>query len=185
MDKTLHSTRAYVGIMGSGFEDSQFVQMDAKSARAYVMGSGLQSTKQVVKMSETERFSMEHLKELMSRREYAAVDRMMRYLVQEHAPPVEPRPPRAERPRCTAITRQGEPCKAPAVWWPGDCQPRNGKCRVHGGLSTGPKTEAGRAAIAESNRRRAEQIRAHRQSMANDDPKKPDNPMHSPCGLPA
>jgi hypothetical protein len=42
VDKTLHSTRAYVGIMGSGFEGSQFAQMDAKSARAYVMGSGLQ-----------------------------------------------------------------------------------------------------------------------------------------------
>ncbi len=113
---------------------------------------------------------MEHLKELMSRREYTAVDRMMRHLVQEHTPPVDPRPPRAERPRCTAITRKGEPCKARSVWLPGDCQPRNGKCRVHGGLSTGPNTEAGRAAIAESNRRRAEQIRAHRQSMANDDP---------------
>lgn len=118
-------------------------------------------------MSETERFSMEHLKELMSRREYAAVDRMVRHLVQEYSVPT--RPLRSERPRCTAITRKGEPCKAPAVWLPGDCQPRNGKCRVHGGLSTGPNTEAGRAAIAESNRRRAEQIRAHRQSMANDE----------------
>ncbi len=63
---------------------------------------------------------------------------------------------------------------APAVWLPGEAQPRNGRCRVHGGLSTGPNTEAGRAAIAESNRRRAEQIRAHRQSMANNDP------MHYP-----
>jgi hypothetical protein len=28
------------------------------------------------------------------------------------------------------------------------------RCRLHGGLSTGPKTEAGRARIAEAQRRR-------------------------------
>jgi hypothetical protein len=34
-----------------------------------------------------------------------------------------------------------------------------GRCRMHGGLSTGPRTQAGKAAIAESNRRRT-QLRA-------------------------
>ena len=39
------------------------------------------------------------------------------------------------------------------------------RCRFHGGLSTGPKTEAGRARIAETQRRRwhafREGLRAH------------------------
>ena len=33
-------------------------------------------------------------------------------------------------------------------------RPVNGRCRVHGGLSTGPRTEEGLEAIRESNRRR-------------------------------
>jgi hypothetical protein len=35
-----------------------------------------------------------------------------------------------------------------------------GRCRMHGGLSTGPKTKQGRAARAQSNRRRAAQVNA-------------------------
>ena len=48
---------------------------------------------------------------------------------------------------CGAKTRKGTPCQ---------CLPVVGRlrCKYHGGMSTGPKTEAGRAAIAESNRRR-------------------------------
>lgn len=38
--------------------------------------------------------------------------------------------------RCEARTRKGIPCKAPAQL--------NGRCRNHGGLSTGPRTEAGK-----------------------------------------
>lgn len=51
--------------------------------------------------------------------------------------------------RCGALTRSGNPCQ---------CKPEEGKrrCRYHGGKSTGPKTQAGRDAIRESNRRRAE-----------------------------
>jgi hypothetical protein len=58
------------------------------------------------------------------------------------------RRPKRLQPRCGAKTRAGTPCKMRAV---------EGKkrCRLHGGLSTGPKTAAGRARIAESNRRRA------------------------------
>ncbi len=68
---------------------------------------------------------------------------------------VPARPPKRERPRCGAKTRKGTPCKAPAVWLAGEPAPRNGRCRMHGGLSPGPKTEAGKEAIRESNRRRA------------------------------
>lgn len=43
-------------------------------------------------------------------------------------------------PRCCAKARStGEPCKAKAM--------ENGKCRNHGGLSTGAKTEVGKTAI--------------------------------------
>jgi hypothetical protein len=45
-------------------------------------------------------------------------------------------------PRCGARTRSGIPCKAPAM--------PNGRCRMHGGPSTGPNTEAGKAAIRAS-----------------------------------
>lgn len=37
--------------------------------------------------------------------------------------------------RCGAKTRRGTPCQCPAM--------ANGRCRLHGGLSTGPKTAAG------------------------------------------
>lgn len=55
--------------------------------------------------------------------------------------------------RCGALTRKGTPCQ---------CKPEPGmdRCKLHGGASTGPKTEAGREAIRESNRRRAEARRA-------------------------
>jgi hypothetical protein len=38
------------------------------------------------------------------------------------------------------------PCRAQAL--------ENGRCRNHGGLSTGPRTDAGRRAIGEASRRR-------------------------------
>ena len=38
-------------------------------------------------------------------------------------------------PRCGAKTRSGTPCKAPAM--------KNGRCRMHGGKSTGPRTPEG------------------------------------------
>jgi hypothetical protein len=43
--------------------------------------------------------------------------------------------------RCGAKSRKpgGDPCQAPAM--------ANGRCRLHGGLSTGPRTEEGRARI--------------------------------------
>src|SRR5258706_980423 len=56
--------------------------------------------------------------------------------------------------RCGAKTRAGHPCKRKAL--------ANGRCPNHGGLSTGPRTKAGRQRIAESTRRRWAQIRASR-----------------------
>lgn len=62
--------------------------------------------------------------------------------------------PKRERSRCGARCRDGRPCKAPVVWDKRRNCPVNGRCRMHGGLSTGPKTEEGRRRIAESNRKR-------------------------------
>jgi len=40
-----------------------------------------------------------------------------------------------QAPRCGARTRKGTTCRAPAM--------KNGRCRLHGGKSTGPKTKEG------------------------------------------
>ena len=75
--------------------------------------------------------------------------------------PNEPNLPRKERGTCGAKTRKGTPCQAPPVWNKATDKARNGRCKIHGGLSTGPKTEAGRQAIRDSvgasNRRRRKQ----------------------------
>jgi hypothetical protein len=46
-------------------------------------------------------------------------------------------------PRCGAKTRCGSLCKQPAM--------KSGRCRLHGGKSTGPRTPEGRRRIAEAN----------------------------------
>jgi hypothetical protein len=43
---------------------------------------------------------------------------------------------------CGARTRDGTPC------WRVDLSKRNGRCSVHGGVSTGPKTPAGKSRAA-------------------------------------
>jgi hypothetical protein len=42
-------------------------------------------------------------------------------------------------PRCGALTRAGQPCQGPAM--------SNRRCRMHGGLSTGPRSPEGLARI--------------------------------------
>jgi hypothetical protein len=64
-----------------------------------------------------------------------------------------------ELPVCGAKCRDGHCCRARAAWDADRVAPRNGRCRVHGGLSTGPRTAAGKRRIAASNRRRARQSR--------------------------
>lgn len=53
---------------------------------------------------------------------------------------------RAMQIKCEAQTRAGPPCRAPAM--------ANGRCRMHGGLATGPKTKKGRAVVARAQRAR-------------------------------
>jgi hypothetical protein len=62
---------------------------------------------------------------------------------------------RKDRPRCGAKTRAGRPCRMRVEFG-------KARCRLHGGLSTGPKTEAGRARIAEAQRRRWRDYRERR-----------------------
>ncbi|MFD0982826.1 HGGxSTG domain-containing protein [Tropicimonas aquimaris] len=52
-----------------------------------------------------------------------------------------------QRVACGAKTRKGTPCKAQS-------EPGKKRCRFHGGMSTGPKTEEGRLRIAEAQRKR-------------------------------
>jgi hypothetical protein len=62
----------------------------------------------------------------------------------------------SHRPRCGAKTRAGRPCRMRVEFG-------KARCRLHGGLSTGPKTEAGRTRIAEAQRRRWREYRkAHK-----------------------
>lgn len=51
--------------------------------------------------------------------------------------------PRKKRPTCGAATREGRPCEMRV-------EPGSRRCRLHGGLSTGPKTEAARNRLAEA-----------------------------------
>src|SRR4029079_11626461 len=46
-------------------------------------------------------------------------------------------------PRCLARTRKGQACRAPAM--------TNGRCRMHGGASTGPRTTEGLARSRRAN----------------------------------
>ena len=48
--------------------------------------------------------------------------------------------------RCGAKTRKGTPCQRPA-------NKKNGRCRLHGGASSGPRTEVGRVRVSAANLR--------------------------------
>lgn len=63
--------------------------------------------------------------------------------------------PTQERPRCSAKTRAGSACKHPV-------SPAKRRCRLHGGTSTGPKTEYGKKRIAEGQRKRREREKTSR-----------------------
>jgi hypothetical protein len=56
-------------------------------------------------------------------------------------------------PRCGARTRRGTPCRAQG-------RGRGGRCHLHGGASTGPRTAAGLYRISEAQRLRWERWRA-------------------------
>jgi hypothetical protein len=66
----------------------------------------------------------------------------------------------SKAPKCGARTRRGRPCRAPAM--------ANGRCRMHGGLSTGPKTSEGIERIRSARTKhgqRSAQARAERAAI--------------------
>jgi len=65
----------------------------------------------------------------------------------------------AKQVRCGAKTRKGTPCKRKGLG-------RGGRCPNHGGLSTGPKTKAGRRRIARAQRERWKRWREDRAVQA-------------------
>ena len=77
-----------------------------------------------------------------------------------------PRLTKRMRPRCGAKTRRGSPCQAPAVWNKVNDRPVNGRCKLHGGLSTGPKTDEGRCRSAQAARARMKHYWAERQRLS-------------------
>jgi hypothetical protein len=60
---------------------------------------------------------------------------------------------RRDRPLCGSRCRDGHACKAKAVVNLKTDKPVNGRCRMHGGLSTGAKTQEGKARCREASRR--------------------------------
>lgn len=73
-------------------------------------------------------------------------------------PPGDP----STAPRCGARTRGGKPCRSAAM--------RNGRCRMHGGASTGPRRAAGlsrsKRAAWKHGRYSAEPLAARRDARA-------------------
>ena len=67
--------------------------------------------------------------------------------------------PKALQPRCGAKTRTGTPCRRRSF--------ANGRCRNHGGLSSGPKSSEGRQRVADAQKRRWERWRDGRSATAN------------------
>ena len=56
--------------------------------------------------------------------------------------------------RCLAKTRQGTPCQNPAIKGPG-------RCKLHGGKSTGPRTPEGKARSIAARTKHGRRSKAH------------------------
>ena len=56
--------------------------------------------------------------------------------------------------RCLAKTRQGPPCQNPAINGPG-------RCKLHGGRSTGPRTAEGKARSIAAHTKHGRSSKAH------------------------
>jgi hypothetical protein len=67
----------------------------------------------------------------------AAYDEWLKHGDYRQRPKYEPLPDDLKALRCGARTRAGTPCKQKAIY-------TNGRCKWHGGLSTGPRTPDGK-----------------------------------------
>lgn len=59
---------------------------------------------------------------------------------------------------CGARTRAGTPCKMRSLF-------RSGRCKLHGGMSTGPRSEEGKAKSAQNAKRRGLENEPHKQAQ--------------------
>jgi hypothetical protein len=65
------------------------------------------------------------------------------------------RPRKSDRPKCGAKCRDGHACQAPVAWNP-HFNRQATRCRLHGGLSSGPRSPEGKlASLAALNRARS------------------------------
>lgn len=67
----------------------------------------------------------------------AAYDEWLKHGDYHQRPKMEPLPDDLKKLTCGAKTRAGTPCKQKAIFI-------NGRCKWHGGLSTGPRTPDGK-----------------------------------------
>jgi hypothetical protein len=70
---------------------------------------------------------------------------------------------KSERPLCGARCRDGHACRAKAAW--DGVEPYNGRCRIHGGLSTGPRTQEGRDRLSAATKKMWAEHREERRSL--------------------
>lgn len=78
---------------------------------------------------------------------------------------------RKHRPFCGAKTRRGTPCKA-KVYWPCAWDAPAKRCRMHGGLSTGPTTEEGMERLAKAAKENMKRIWRERREGTRPMPRK-------------
>lgn len=78
---------------------------------------------------------------------------------------------RKNRPFCGAKTRKGTPCQA-KVYWPHEWDAPAKRCRMHGGLSTGPTTAEGMERLAKSAKKNMERIWRERREGTRPMPRK-------------
>ena len=78
---------------------------------------------------------------------------------------------RKQRPLCGAKTRKGTPCQS-KVYWPQEWDAPAKRCRLHGGLSTGPKTAEGLERLAKSAKKTMERVWRERREGTRPMPRK-------------
>lgn len=82
---------------------------------------------------------------------------------------------RRVRPQCGAKTRKGTPCTA-KVYWPVIWPEPSRRCRLHGGLSTGPKTPEGKDKLAETMKKTMSRVWAERREGSRPMPQRKTHP---------
>lgn len=87
-------------------------------------------------LAERKRLEAEH-----QRNSWRHFDRHGKFLPPPELPATPPYPDELQGMTCGAKTRAGTPCKMTSLY-------SNGRCKLHGGLSTGPRTAAGKRKAA-------------------------------------